>query len=50
MINQWVADKIRIDLDDDIYNYVDIDEMNTFSNNQKVLDQLKAEIMVASFK
>jgi len=45
LINQWVADKIRLDLDEDIYNYVNIDEMNSFSNNQKVLDEFRAEII-----
>ena len=45
MINQWVTDKIRLDMDDDFYNYVDVSEMNTFSDNEKVLDRLKAEIM-----
>lgn len=32
-------------MDDDFYNYVDVGEMNTFQSNQKVLDQIKAEIM-----
>ena len=32
-------------MDDDFYNYVDINEMNKFSSNEKALDQLKAEIM-----
>ena len=32
-------------MDDDFYNYVDVNEMNTFSNNEKALDKLKAEIM-----
>jgi hypothetical protein len=32
-------------MDDDFYNYVEVEEMNTYSNNEKILDQLKAEIM-----
>lgn len=32
-------------MDDDFYNYVDVNEMNKFTNNEKVLDQLKAELM-----
>ncbi len=45
LINQWVTDKIRLDMDDDFYNYVDVNEMNKFTSNEKALDKLKAEIM-----
>ena len=32
-------------MDDDFYNYVDVNEMNKFTDNQKYLDKLKHDIM-----
>lgn len=48
LLNQWVADKIRLDIDDDIYNYVDVNEINTFNNNERELKKLKSELMESS--
>jgi hypothetical protein len=45
LINQWVTDKIRLDMDDDFYNYVDVNEMNKFASNEKFLDQIKKELL-----
>jgi hypothetical protein len=45
LINQWVTDKIRLDMDDDFYNYVDVKEMNNFFSNEKFLTQLKTELL-----
>jgi hypothetical protein len=45
LINQWVTDKIRFDMDDDFYNYVDVSEMNLFNKNEKVLNEIKAELL-----
>lgn len=45
LINQWVTDKIRFDMDDDFYNYVDVGEMNLFNKNEKVLNEIKAELL-----
>ena len=32
-------------MDDDFYNYVDINEMNQFASNEKFLDQIKKELL-----
>ena len=40
-----MTDKIRLDMDDDFYNYVGVDEMNKFTDSEKILDQIKAEIL-----
>lgn len=45
MINGWVADKIRFDMDDDFYNYVDVEEVNKFTTTEKYLDKIRKEIM-----
>lgn len=45
MINGWITDKIRLDIEDDIYNYVDINEINIFQENEKELNRLKSELL-----
>jgi hypothetical protein len=45
LINQWVVDKIRFDIDDDFYNYVNVTEMEKYKKNEKILDDLKAELL-----
>ena len=45
LINGWVADKIRFDMDDDFYNYVDVQEVNKFTTTEKYLDKIRKEIM-----
>ncbi|CAF0821250.1 unnamed protein product [Brachionus calyciflorus] len=45
LITEWITDKIRFDLDDDFFDYVNISEVNKFSNNEKYLNDLKAELM-----
>jgi hypothetical protein len=49
LINQWVTDKIRLDVDEDLYNYVDVNEMNTFSQNERELNKLKTELLQEDF-
>lgn len=44
LINGWIADKIRLDIEDDMYNYVNVSEMHTFQENEKELSRLKAEL------
>ncbi len=34
MLNHWITDKIRMDLDEDIYNYVNVNEINEFSSSK----------------
>ena len=45
LINEWMTDKIRLDMDDDIYNYVDIEEVNKFTTTENYLAKIKKEIM-----
>jgi len=45
LINGWVTDKVRLDMDEDFYNYVGVDEMNRFTTTENYLAMLKAEIM-----
>lgn len=45
LINGWVTDKIRFDMDDDFYNYVDVEEVNKFTTTEKYLDKIRKEIM-----
>lgn len=45
LLNGWVADKIRMDIEDDIYNYLDVNEINTFNDNEKELTRLKSELL-----
>ncbi|RMZ97542.1 coiled-coil domain-containing protein, partial [Brachionus plicatilis] len=45
LINEWMTDKIRLDLDDDFYDYVNITEVNKFSNNEKFLGEIRAELL-----
>ena len=40
-----MTDKIRLDMDDDIYNYVDIEEVNKFTTTENYLAKIKKEIM-----
>lgn len=40
-----MTDKIRLDLDDDFYDYVNITEVNKFSNSEKFLNELRAELL-----
>ena len=45
LISEWITDKIRLDLDDDFYDYVNVTEVNKFSNNEKFLKDLKSELL-----
>jgi hypothetical protein len=45
LISQWVTDKIRFDIDDDFYEYADVNELDKFNKNEKVLDDLKAHLL-----
>lgn len=40
-----MTDKIRFDMDDDFYNYVDVEEVNKFTTTEKYLDKIRKEIM-----
>lgn len=40
-----MADKIRLDIDDDIFNYIDLNEMNQFASNEKEMNKLKSELL-----
>lgn len=40
-----MADKIRLDMDDDIFNYIDLNEMNQFASNEKEMEKLKADLL-----
>ena len=48
LINQWVADKIRLDMDDELFEYADVSEMTRFASNQKILDELKSKAATSS--
>lgn len=45
LLNGWIADKIRMDIEDDIYNYLDVNEINAYQDNEKELSRLKSELM-----
>ncbi len=44
-MNHWITDKIRLDLDEDIYNYVDINEMKNFDGKKAPAKQEKFDLM-----
>lgn len=44
MLNGWITDKIRLDIDEDIFNYVDVDEIHKFESNEKEIERLRSAL------